>query len=577
MSDNNEFPGFKDDSQPSAPAQSTFEKQDTGYTPQFGFDKQPASEPIYNMQPASPRRKSKAVVFIIIGIIVAVLAVGGVIAFLNRNYISAKLNPLGYLGKSITKNSEAAEANMTGTPSEVLKQFGLAAMDGEIDYDFTMDIEDVTMKLNATGLTDSETGVGKGTLSVDLLGIGVEVETYADKEAVIASTPIIGDGQKFGLKFKDISALNDKYELGLTEEQIKSAEEITSSDKQLDPELEEKINAAFKTIGTPAVEFFKEVKPEVFMIDNSFEGYEGKSVCVEYTLDRSAAIKLWNDTIQSFSDPEVKAAFMDIPTFNEALLSYSLETETEYDDIYDDLFIGEIIADIDEEFQRMPEDFTSTVTFFTNKDGYLTNVYTKILADGEEATLVMGFGADPSAETLFTFDVYGDTTGENYMLLKYDVTENTADKYTSAFTFDMRSGDEELEWDYQNLNMSFDLDWQKSSGKYTIKAALNDLAVGEFGDITFSGKMKSEKEGEASFSINDLSVSLPEDVVSEEELAAVENLDFSFDVTCKEGADVSMPDDYKDILELTDSDIEDISADLEEWTSEIYSSFLSME
>lgn len=586
MSDNIDFPGFKDEAQPAEAQQNTSAEKEadqsaqSGYTPQFGFDGQqpsPSAE-IYNMSPASSSNKSKAPLFALLGII-AVLVIAGIFAFLNRSIIMAKINPTGYLSKSILKTSEAAAANMANSPTELVEQFGLAAEDGEIRYDFDIEIEDAALGIEIAAQKDSETDTSKANMLLDVLGIGLDFEFYADKNAVVASTPLLNDGKLYGLEYKNIRRLNDKYELGMDEETLKIFEDMSSFDAGIDKEATEKLGLAVEKSFKPAAEYIKAIKPEVFKMENTFEDYDGKSICIEYVFTKEDFTAIWDVIEESFSDPELKQALMELPSFEESLTAYALEQMLDYDDIYDDVFIEELVVPVDDLLSGMSDDFTTTLTFFTSKDGYLTNVYSKSTEGINEATLLMGFGADPSAAMLFTCDFYGDAEGSDYVNFRYEVLENTDSSYmseiglTAAYSEDsemmMYADDYDGEGSTAVIGVTFD--WNKTGGSYSAEAKADITEYGQTESVSmeFSGDMKLDKAGESKIGIDELSLVTGNEEEDAELADTLEMVDFSFDMYCTQGADVTMPQEYLEAMDWTEDDISEMMAMVEDWINDL--------
>ena len=305
------------------------------------------------------------------------------------------------------------------------------------------------------------------------------------------------------------------------------------------------------------------MKPEVMYEKTNLQGEEVKCIAVKYTVEKEDAVGLLNEYLEIIkNDEEIKEAINLYP--NE--FGYSSYDEEEYDSAYEGY-----LAELENMVDKFEKEYNGTVhiDLYSNTSGSLVKVlvygdvsiYDEYYEETETGYYhtVLDLGKKPEKSNRATFVVHANETGapENepaVFTLGYIENENSDAKYSSEISMSVleESYYDEEESYFETIGLITNYD--KSTEEITFKASYESELDEEYGyepeDLSFKGKLNRNADG-AKLEFNDILVDEYSDV----------RLDLDINISKK--ADVVAPEDYKELDDWTEEDIENMTAGLE--------------
>ncbi|MBQ8727351.1 MAG: hypothetical protein IJY83_02520 [Oscillospiraceae bacterium] len=511
----------------------------------------------------TPKKKNLVPLFVGLGIAILVIVAAIVIA-VNRNYLYAKIAPEAYSIKAAEKTLSTFEDRLDKTPFGVVSDLNDALINGSVGVgaELSTDVDGVEESINVDfeAARNIESNENKLYLSLDYMGISADITAFANDSRLIFFSSLFDD--EYGMNYDNLaSRLNDKFDLGMSDEEIQIyQDELDAAKAQSDFNIMD-YEKSFLSLRD---KFLETMKPEVLYEKTNLQGEEVKCIAVKYTVEKEDAVGLLNEYLEIIKNDEaIKEAINLYP--NEFGYS-SYDDEEEYTSAYEGYLaeLEKMVADFEKEYNG-----TVHIDLYSNTSGSLVKVLVygdvSIYDEYFEETktgyyyTVLDLGKKPEKSDRATFVVHANETGtpENepaVLTLGYIENENSDSKYSSEI---MMSVLEESYYDDEETyfeTINFVTDYDKSTEEITCKASYESELNEEYGyepeDFSFKGKLNRNADG-SKLEFNDIIVDEYSDV----------RLDLDINISKK--ADVVAPEDYKELDDWTEEDIENMTSGLE--------------
>lgn len=511
----------------------------------------------------TPKKKNLVPLFVGLGIAVLVIVAAIVIA-VNRNYLYAKIAPEAYSIKAAEKTLSTFEDRLDKTPFGVVSDLNDALINGSVGVgaELSTDVDGVEESINVDfeAARNIESNENKLYLSLDYMGISADITAFANDSRLIFFSSLFDD--EYGMNYDNLaSRLNDKFDLGMSDEEIQIyQDELDAAKTQTDFNIMD-YEKSFLSLRD---KFLETMKPEVMYEKTNLQGEEVKCIAVKYTVEKEDAVGLLKEYLEIIKNDE---------TIKEAINLYpdefgysSYDDEEEYDSVYEGY-----LAELENMVDKFEKEYNGTVhiDLYSNTSGSLVKVLVygdvSIYDEYFEETktgyyyTVLDLGKKPEKSDRATFVVHANETGapENepaVLTLGYIENENSDSKYSSEI---MMSVLEESYYDDEETyfeTINFVTDYDKSTEEITCKASYESELNEEYGyepeDFSFKGKLNRNADG-SKLEFNDIIVDEYSDV----------RLDLDINISKK--ADVVAPEDYKELDDWTEEDIENMTSGLE--------------
>jgi len=511
----------------------------------------------------TPKKKNLVPLFVGLGIAVLVIVAAIVIA-VNRNYLYAKIAPEAYSIKAAEKTLSAFEDRLDKTPFGVVSDLNDALINGSVGVgaELSTDVDGVEESINVDfeAARNIESNENKLYLSLDYMGISADITAFANDSRLIFFSSLFDN--EYGMNYDNLaSRLNDKFDLGMSDEEIQIyQDELDAAKTQTDFNIMD-YEKSFLSLRD---KFLETMKPEVMYEKTNLQGEEVKCIAVKYTVEKEDAVGLLKEYLEIIKNDEaIKEA---INLYPDEFGYSSYDDEEEYDSVYEGY-----LAELENMVDKFEKEYNGTVhiDLYSNTSGSLVKVLVygdvSIYDEYFEETktgyyyTVLDLGKKPEKSDRATFVVHANETGapENepaVLTLGYIENENSDSKYSSEI---MMSVLEESYYDDEETyfeTINFVTDYDKSTEEITCKASYESELNEEYGyepeDFSFKGKLNRNADG-SKLEFNDILVDEYSDV----------RLDLDINISKK--ADVVAPEDYKELDDWTEEDIENMTAGLE--------------
>ncbi|MBP0960047.1 MAG: hypothetical protein J5992_07970, partial [Oscillospiraceae bacterium] len=510
----------------------------------------------------TPKKKNLVPLFVGLGIAVLVIVAAVVIA-VNRNYLYAKIAPEAYSINAAEKTLSTFKDRLDKTPFGVVSDLSDALINGSVGVgaELSTDVDGVeeTIDVDFEVARNIDSNENKIYLSLDYMGISADVTAFANDSRLIFFSSLFDD--EYGMNYDNLaSRLNDKFDLGMSDEEIQIYQnELDAAKTQTDFNIMD-YEKSFLSLRD---KFLETMKPEVMYEKTNLQGEEVKCIAVKYTVEKEDAVGLLNEYLEIIkNDEEIKEAINLYP--NE--FGYSSYDEEEYDSAYEGY-----LAELENMVDKFEKEYNGTVhiDLYSNTSGSLVKVlvygdvsiYDEYYEETETGYYhtVLDLGKKPEKSNRATFVVHANETGapENepaVFTLGYIENENSDAKYSSEISMSVleESYYDEEESYFETIGLITNYD--KSTEEITFKASYESELDEEYGyepeDLSFKGKLNRNADG-AKLEFNDILVDEYSDV----------RLDLDINISKK--ADVVAPEDYKELDDWTEEDIENMTAGLE--------------
>ena len=515
----------------------------------------------------TPKKKNLVPLFVGLGIAVLVIVAAIVIA-VNRNYLYAKIAPEAYSIKAAEKTLSTFEDRLDKTPFGVVSDLSDALINGSVGVgaELSTDVDGVeeSIDVDFEVARNIESNENKLYLSLDYMGISADVTAFANDSRLIFFSSLFDN--EYGMNYDNLaSRLNDKFDLGMTDEEIQIyQDELDAAKAQTDFNIMD-YEKSFLSLRD---KFLETMKPEVMYEKTNLQGEEIKCIAVKYTVEKEDAVGLLKEYLEIIkNDEEIKEAINLYP--NE--FGYSSYDEEEYDSAYEGY-----LAELENAVSEFENNYNGTIhiDLYSNTSGSLVKVLVygdvSIYDEYFEETktgyyyTVLDLGKKPEKSDRATFVVHANETGapENepaVFTLGYIENENSDAKYSSEISM---SALQESYYDEETYFETIGLitDYDKSTEEITFKASYESELDEEYGyepeNLSFKGKLSRNADG-SKLEFNDI-------VVDE-----YSDMRLDLDINISKKAEVVAPEDYKELDDWTDGDIENMTAGLENFLMKI--------
>ena len=509
-----------------------------------------------------PKKKNLVPLFVGLGIAILVI-IAGIIIAVNRNYLYAKIAPEAYSIKAAEKTLSTFEDRLNNTPFGIIFDLNDALVNGSVGVgaELSSDVDGVetTMGVDFEMARNIESKENKLYFSLDYMGVFADVTAYANDSRLIFFSSLFNN--EYGMNYENLaSRLNEKFDLGMTDEEIEIyQQELDAAKTQTDFNIMD-YEKSFLSLRD---KFLETMKPEVIYEKTNLQGEEVKCIAVKYTVEKEDAVALLNEYLEIIkNDEEIKEAINLYP--NE--FGYSSYNEEEYDSAYEGY-----LAQIEEVVTRFEEEYNGTlhIDLYSNTSGSLVKVlvygdisiYDEYLEETKTGYYytALDLGKKPENSNRATFVVHTNETGapENdpaVMTIGYIENENSDSKYSSEISMSVLEesyyDDEEDYFETIAIITNYDRKTEIIDLKTTYESELDEEYGYEPEDLSVSGKLSRNADG-SKLEFNDILVDEYGDV----------RLDL--DINISKEAEVVAPEDYKELDDWTEEDIENMTSGLE--------------
>lgn len=525
--------------------------------------------PVYSAPEVAtaPAKKNLVPLFVGLGIAVLVL-VAGIIIALNSNYLYAKIAPEAYSIKAAEKSLSIFEERLDKTPFAMITDAGEALINGSVSVDAEVSSEydgiEQSIGVDFEMARNIESNENKIYLALDYMGVAADLTAYANDSRLIFFSSIFGD-EKYGLDYENLaSRLNDKFDLGMSDEEIEMYQkELDAAKTQTDFNIKDYEKSFISLRDT----FLETMKPEVMYEKTNLQGEEVKCIAVKYTVEKEDAVALLNEYVEIIkNDEEIKEAINLYPEE----FGYTAYTDEEYDTPYEGYLsmLEEALADFEENYNG-----TLHIDLYSNTSGALVKVvvygdatiYDEYLEENQTGYYhtVLDLGKKPEKSDRATFIVYANETGNPteepaVFTLAYIENENSDLAYSSEIAI---SALQESYYDETTYfeTVSFTTNYDKATENITFRTKYESELDEEYGyepeELSITGKFSRNADG-SKLEFNNVDI--------EEDGSVM--LDLSFDISKK--SEVVAPEDYKELDDWTDEDIDNMTSGLEDFVME---------
>lgn len=530
--------------------------------------------PVYSSVPEvaeAPKKKNLVPLFVGLGIAILVI-VAGIIIAVNRNYLYAKLAPEAYSIKAAEKTLSTFEDRLDKTPFGIVSDLDNALINGSVGVGAELSTEvdgvDQAIDVDFEVARNIEANENKIYLSLDYMGVFADITAYANDSRLIFFSSLFDD-EKYGMNYDNLaSRLNDKFDLGMSDEEIQIyQDELDAAKAQSDFNIMD-YEKSFLSLRD---KFLETMKPEVVYEKTNLQGEEVKCIAVKYTVEKEDAVSLLNEYVEIIKNDEaIKEA---INLYPDEFGYSSYYDEEEYASAYE-CYLAELekmVADFEKEYNG-----TVHIDLYSNTSGSLVKVlvygdasiYDEYYDETETGYYhtVLDLGKKPEKSDRATFVIYVNETGapENdpaAFTLGYIENENSDSKYSSEIIMSVleESYYDETEY-FETINLITDYD--KSTENISFEASYESELDEEYGyepeNLSITGKLSRNADG-SKLEFNDILIDEYSDI----------RLDLDINISKK--AEITAPEDYKELDDWTDEDIGNMTSGLEDFVMDIIS------
>ena len=530
--------------------------------------------PVYSSVPEvaeAPKKKNLVPLFVGLGIAILVI-VAGIIIAVNRNYLYAKLAPEAYSIKAAEKTLSTFEDRLDKTPFGIVSDLDNALINGSVGVGAELSTEvdgvDQAIDVDFEVARNIEANENKIYLSLDYMGGVADITAYANDSRLIFFSSLFDD-EKYGMNYDNLaSRLNDKFDLGMSDEEIQIyQDELDAAKAQSDFNIMD-YEKSFLSLRD---KFLETMKPEVVYEKTNLQGEEVKCIAVKYTVEKEDAVSLLNEYVEIIKNDEaIKEA---INLYPDEFGYSSYYDEEEYASAYE-CYLAELekmVADFEKEYNG-----TVHIDLYSNTSGSLVKVlvygdasiYDEYYDETETGYYhtVLDLGKKPEKSDRATFVIYVNETGapENdpaAFTLGYIENENSDSKYSSEIIMSVleESYYDETEY-FETINLITDYD--KSTENISFEASYESELDEEYGyepeNLSITGKLSRNADG-SKLEFNDILIDEYSDI----------RLDLDINISKK--AEITAPEDYKELDDWTDEDIGNMTSGLEDFVMDIIS------
>lgn len=530
--------------------------------------------PVYSSVPEvaeAPKKKNLVPLFVGLGIAILVI-VAGIIIAVNRNYLYAKLAPEAYSIKAAEKTLSTFEDRLDKTPFGIVSDLDNALINGSVGVGAELSTEvdgvDQAIDVDFEVARNIEANENKIYLSLDYMGVFADITAYANDSRLIFFSSLFDD-EKYGMNYDNLaSRLNDKFDLGMSDEEIQIyQDELDAAKAQSDFNIMD-YEKSFLSLRD---KFLETMKPEVVYEKTNLQGEEVKCIAVKYTVEKEDAVALLNEYVEIIKNDEaIKEA---INLYPDEFGYSSYYDEEEYASAYEGYLaeLEKMVADFEKEYNG-----TVHIDLYSNTSGSLVKVlvygdasiYDEYYDETETGYYhtVLDLGKKPEKSDRATFVIYVNETGapENdpaAFTLGYIENENSDSKYSSEIIMSVleESYYDETEY-FETINLITDYD--KSTENISFEASYESELDEEYGyepeNLSITGKLSRNADG-SKLEFNDILIDEYSDI----------RLDLDINISKK--AEVTAPEDYKELDDWTDEDIGNMTSGLEDFVMDIIS------
>ncbi len=530
--------------------------------------------PVYSSVPEvaeAPKKKNLVPLFVGLGIAVLVI-VAGIIIAVNRNYLYAKLAPEAYSIKAAEKTLSTFEDRLDKTPFGIVSDLDNALINGSVGIGAELSTEvdgvDQAIDVDFEVARNIEANENKIYLSLDYMGVFADITAYANDSRLIFFSSLFDD-EKYGMNYDNLaSRFNDKFDLGMSDEEIQIyQDELDAAKAQSDFNIMD-YEKSFLSLRD---KFLETMKPEVIYEKTNLQGEEVKCIAVKYTVEKEDAVALLNEYVEIIKNDEAIKEAINLYPDEFGYTSY-------YDEEYETAYEG-YLAQIEEVVARFEEEYNGTVhiDLYSNTSGSLVKVlvygdvsiYDEYYDETETRYYhtVLDLGKKPEKSDRATFVIHVNETGapENgpaaSFTLGYIENENSDSKYSSEIIMSViqESYYDETEY-FETINLITDYD--KSTENISFEAKYESELDEEYGyepeKLSITGKLSRNADG-SKLEFNDILIDEYSDI----------RLDLDINISKK--AEVTAPEDYKELDDWTEEDIGNMTSGLEDFVMDIIS------
>lgn len=551
------------------------------------YEAAPAT-PVYSVTPeVVPTPKSKLVPIIVFSAIGAILIAAIIVVAVNFNLLYAKLSPEKYCLAAATKAQETVTKRQLNSPFVIFEDYEKASLDGKTTTELKIkDTEDdIDVGVKAISTRDAETSESVVNLELDILGITADANIFANDKRLAFNSSIFEGNDTYGVEYEDvIRRANDKFEIGYTDEEIDEYQEIINSAAKSTQFNPDDYDDSFLSLRDK----FLEIMPaEVSYEKTPLGGVEAKCIAVKYTMTEKEVLTLLEEYLKIVKEDEkLKDGIGTFPTYFGA---DSLPVDPEQD--YTGYTVYEkYVANLEYLIDQIEENYegTTNIALYSNTKGCLVKVvvdgdasfYDEYMAEYDDEyeaepvyfKTVLDLGEKPELSSAYSFVVYcgedeEDFEDENMLSIVLSEKENSDEKYKGTIVIETKSYEEYFE-DYSTEDIEIEFISYKSSSNYEATMDMSEKSAYSEDEVSttinVSGEFTSE-DGKSKISVTDF------EYTTDDEYSYVDtsSIEIFFEITAEQGAELEPLDDYKELDDWTDDDLEKMSSGFEEFLMRI--------
>lgn len=486
------------------------------------------------------------IAIIAIAVCAAILLCGLTVLSLSAN------DPLAMIGNAVEKSFTAAEKSELAKHYESVFNGGSIEVAGSAEK-LTETTLGVGIDLDASAklyfdLKNAKLAAAVNTTLDEEELVGVEI--YGDESMIAVACDALFGGTAYGIDLEDIvknfedSVFGEDgiYSLGLDMETIETYLETVETSEKMTKDAEKVIEKLMKAV-SKSVKEHAEIEKVKGTVRVSGEDVNTNDVIV--TIDGEALAMIVTDVLEYVAEDKNLRNFIE-DNAETILASVSGEVDMDADDMIDTFYDGleEALDSIDDLEDEVEDAAIVFVANIGRSNGQLIGAEFEVEYDGETITEV-SFVCGPNWKEITEISAKVETYGEKYTV-SLEVEENT--KETLEVVFKAKEGSETI--------VRADLAWEKKDGDFEISAENGGYVLFSLeGELVRSGKkstltLDTLRSGEAEIELGEIVLT-----VSESDKAPKIN-------------------SYKDILTMSEDEIEELLTEIQESATELGGSFM---
>ncbi len=478
------------------------------------------SAPEIPQTPVGGRKPRKTAKWWMIGIPVMAAVLIAVVCFWNS--AAEKDPPRSTLSAAVSKTEERLADQMDGSPMQLLLQWPEIMKNGTVH----MDVNSSFMGNNLSSQFCFQSNVAKrqwtASAAIDANAVRHDINFYIDSNVAAVSSSDYMNGRYYGLTYSTLSEDLLSAAAGhLTAEQIERLSKISDGiSEQINSDQE--IATAFKPYLEMLRAYFEGIEPIEEKGSITFDGTEYACDTFTFKIDKEKSDKLCIDILDKMEkDADLKGIFTKI---NAVWQSSHAEPARTWEET-----IQSLREDLKEHLQETT--YEGDLVFYVY-DGALADVVMNFSGAGEGHTFKeqaeLNFGPKPGISDIKV--TYRREIDDEVFEYKYKVsTQKDGDNYKRTITFNSKDP-------LKSRNFEIVSSWNRSSGKLSVNFFSENVKV--------AGVSMNLTEVENGFRIsidfgqNDIPYIFGGMTAAEPSF----ELNFSMDITCTKGCEITTPE-----------------------------------